>query len=87
MSALQAPLLMINSLITLAILKSPTSLQLSKSQRASKSHQWFKSYGRFTEGVNFCLLVELHREGCAHPACAAGLSFEHTVFSHSEAST
>ena len=26
---------------------------LSKSWRASKSHQWFKSYGPFTEGVDF----------------------------------
>ena len=25
---------------------------LSKSRRASKSHQWFKSYSHFTEGVN-----------------------------------
>ena len=27
--------------------------ELSKSWRASKSHQWFKSYGHFTEGVDF----------------------------------
>ena len=27
--------------------------ELSKSRRASKSHQWFKSYGHFTEGVGF----------------------------------
>ena len=26
--------------------------ELSKSRRASKSHQWFKSYGHFTEGVD-----------------------------------
>ena len=25
--------------------------QLSKSRRASQSHQWFKSYGYFTDGV------------------------------------
>ena len=44
----------------------------SKSQRASKSHQWFKSYGTFTEG-GFDLLVELHREWSAPAACTAGL--------------
>ena len=27
--------------------------ELSKSQRALKSNQWFKSYGHFTEGVDF----------------------------------
>ena len=27
--------------------------QLSKSRRSSKSDQWFKSYGQFTEGVDF----------------------------------
>ena len=35
--------------------------ELSTSWRASKSHQWFKSYGHFTEGVDFCLLVELQQ--------------------------
>ena len=30
-----------------------TDQELSKSQRASKSHQWFKSDGHFTEGVDF----------------------------------
>ena len=27
--------------------------KLFKSRRASKSHQWFQSYGHFTDGVNF----------------------------------
>ena len=27
--------------------------KLSKSQRASKSYQWFESHGNFTEGVDF----------------------------------
>ena len=28
-------------------------IELSKSRRASQSHQWFKSYSHFTEGVDF----------------------------------
>ena len=46
-----------------------------KSRRASKSHQWFKSYGHFTERGGFGLLVELHREGPAPAAWAAGLFY------------
>ena len=44
-----------------------------KSRRASKLHYWFKSYGNFDEWSGFCPLVELHREGSAPAACAAGL--------------
>ena len=41
--------------------------ELSKFQRASKLHKWFKSYGNFIEGV------ELHWEGSATAACIVGL--------------
>ena len=34
---------------------------------------WFKSYCVSDELVDFSLLVELHREGSAPAACAAGL--------------
>ena len=41
------------------------SLGHSKYQRTSKSLYWFKSYGSFTEEVDFCPLVVLHQEGLA----------------------
>ena len=34
------------------ILSCHSDQERSKSQRTSKSHQWFKSYGHFTEGVD-----------------------------------
>ena len=37
--------------IALSVRLCHSDLKLSKSQRASKPHQWFKSYGHFTEGV------------------------------------
>ena len=39
--------------------------ELSKSRRASKSHQWFKSYGHFTEGVDFAYLWTFSGGGSA----------------------
>ena len=38
-------------------------------------HHWFKSYGNFAEWVDFAYWwrLELHREGSAPAACAAGL--------------
>ena len=44
-----------------------------KSQRASKSHQWFKSYGHFTEGVDLAYWWSFIGGGSAPAACAAGL--------------
>jgi hypothetical protein len=41
--------------IELPIIKktlSHSDQELSKSRRASNTHQWFKSYGHFTEGVD-----------------------------------
>ena len=35
----------------------------SKWWRASKSQYLFKSYGNFSKGEGFCLMVELHGEG------------------------
>ena len=41
-----------------------------KSQRASISLHWFKSYGHVGEQGGFHLVVELHREGSVPVACA-----------------
>ena len=35
--------------------------ELSKSERASKSHQCFKSYGLFTEGVKFLVRFKIYK--------------------------
>ena len=51
----------------------PIFLGDSKSRRALKLHNLFKRYGNFAEWSRFCPLVELHREGSAPAACAAGL--------------
>ena len=49
---------------------------LSKSRRALKSHQWFKSCGHFTEGVDIAywwsgigkgLLLQPSQQACFHP--------------------
>ena len=40
---------------------------------ASKYHQWFKSYGHFTEGVDFAYWWSFIGEGSAPAACTAGL--------------
>ena len=48
-------------------------IELSKSRRASKSHQWFKSYGHFTEGVDFASWWSFIGGGSVPAACAAGL--------------
>ena len=45
----------------------------SKSQRASKLDQWLKSYGHFTEGVDFAYWCSFIGGGSAPAACAAGL--------------
>ena len=50
-----------------------TGLGHSKSRRTSKLHYWFSSYGDFAEVGGVCLLEELHWEGSAPAACAAGL--------------
>ena len=42
-------------------------------ERASKSHQWFKSYGHFTEGVGFAYWWCFSGGGTEPAACAAGL--------------
>ena len=44
-----------------------------KSQRASKSHYWFKSYGGFAECVNFAHWWSISGDGSVSAACAAGL--------------
>ena len=44
---------------------SPWSKDLSKSQRASKSDQCFKSYGHFTEGVDFACWCNFSGGGSA----------------------
>ena len=44
-----------------------------KSQRASKSQNWFKSYGNFAEWVDFAVCWSFSCEGSAYAACAAGL--------------
>ena len=46
---------------------------LSKSWRTSKSHQWFKSYGHFTEVVDFAYWWSFSGRRSAPAACAAGL--------------
>ena len=43
--------------------------ELSKSQRTSKSHQWFKSYEHFTEVVDFAYWWSCIGEGVA---CSQG---------------
>ena len=45
----------------------------SKSGRASKLYNWFKSYGDFAEWVDFVYWWSFSREGSAPAACAAGL--------------
>ena len=47
----------------------------SKSWGASKSHQWFKSYDHYTEGVHFAYCLSFSGGGSAPAACAAGLFF------------
>ena len=47
--------------------------ELSKSRRASKSNQWFKSYSHFTKGMDFADCWSFIRGGSAPAACAAGL--------------
>ena len=47
--------------------------ELSKSRRASKSHQWFKSYSHFTEAVDFDYWWSFSGGGSAPAACTAGL--------------
>ena len=51
--------------------------ELSKSGRASKSHQWFQSYGHFTEWVDFAYWWSFIGGGSAPSACAAGLFYQH----------
>ena len=45
----------------------------SKSQMASKSHYWFKSYSNIAELVNFAYWWSCIGKGL-HKACVAGLS-------------
>ena len=45
----------------------------TKSQRAFKSHYWFKIYGNFAELVDFAFWWSVRGEGSASAACAAGL--------------
>ena len=40
-----------------------SDLELSKSQMASKSHQWFKSYSHFTEEVDFAYWLSFIGKG------------------------
>ena len=51
----------------------PNFLGDSKSLRASKLFHWFTNYGHVGKQGGFHLVVELHREGSAPVACAAGL--------------
>ena len=54
----------------------PSDEELSKSRRASKSHQWFKIMAILLKG-RICILVlgKLHQEGSAPADCAGGLFF------------
>ena len=52
---------------------------LSKSWRASKSHQWFKSYSHFTEGVDFAYWWSFSGGGSAING-ATPSSFIYTIF-------
>ena len=62
--------------IALPVIKLPrcySDQELSKPQRASKSHQWFKSYGHFTEAVDVANWLSFIGKGLrlqpAHQAC------------------
>ena len=44
----------------------------SKSWRASKLHNWFKSYGDFAEWLDYAYWWSFSGEGSASAACAAG---------------
>ena len=54
--------------------------ELSKSQRASKSHQWFKSYSHFNEGVDLAYWLSCTRKGLRlQPAQQACFSFKKSI--------